>query len=283
MLQNAQTSEQFELYLEFIINIFTSKYINTVYTNSVENMIQEIKKRNIVRDIINENQFDIEKIVVLKEQKHIFPVGENIYKVLKNESPFKGHYSLLIKNLQKTIEKKNEKNLKTENNMHYVPLFLDIIYNLLHILPLWTGILVKKWNERYPKYTFPSRFSNNPCENHFKITKHTTMKKEKKIMPSKMASLFYTRIQAKYLLHYENKEKINFEKDKQFMFYEKWSEKPEKRGKKTKDKQSYFSNFYETEIQQFNENEVNINEELLGIIKLINLNFFIIVSKTTAE
>jgi hypothetical protein len=50
-------------------------------------------------------------------------------------------------------------------------------------------------------------------------------------MPSKITSLFYTRIQAKCLLHYENKEKINFEKDKQFMFYEKWSEKPEKRGK----------------------------------------------------
>ncbi len=43
---------------------------------------------------------------------------------------------------------------------------------------------------------------------------------------------------------------------------------------KTKDKQSYFSNFYETEIQLFNENEVNINEELLGIIKLIDLNIF---------
>ena len=180
MLQNAKSIEQFERYLGFTINIFTNKYVDTSYKTSVELMILEIKNRCIIRDIIYENKCDIEKLDVQKEQKHIFPVGENIYKVLKNESPFKVYFNSFIQNLQNQIAKSNETKCQKETNLHYAPSLLDIVYNLNHILPLWTGILVNKWSKRYPKYSFPSRFTNNPCENHFKITKHTTLKKRKK-------------------------------------------------------------------------------------------------------
>lgn len=59
-------------------------------------------------------------------------------------------------------------------------------------------------------------------------------------------------------MFYENQEKIAFEKDKQFIFYEKWSEKPEKQKKKPNSKQSYFSNFFATDFQPLAETRNNI-------------------------
>jgi hypothetical protein len=77
-------------------------------------------------------------------------------------------------------------------------------------------------------------------------------------MPSQVASLFFTRIQAKFLQHYVNKTQIKLVKDEQFMFYEKWTDKEEKKKKKKKKERTYYSNFDETELQPIKlENDFN--------------------------
>ena len=58
-----------------------------------------------------------------------------------------------------------------------------------------------------------------------------------------MASLFYARIQSKYIQHYAQREKIIFENPKPLMFFENWKDKSIKTTNKKNDHESYYSNF----------------------------------------
>ena len=240
MLQNAITVDQFENLLNYIIIIFNSKYVHDMYFEAFERLSKEIAERDIVIKIINENNFNFEKIEVQKEIKHVFPVGESIYKNLKNESPFKNHFNSKIEKINKNINN-SISNKENNKNIHYAPNLLDIIYDLIHILPLWTGIMINEWNKRFSKYKFPSRFTNNPVESHFKIVKHSILNKMKKLMPSVIASQFYNRLQSKYLQYYSIKDesKSILSNDKPNMFYENWKDKKSNRKKKSG---SYYSN-----------------------------------------
>ena len=243
LLQNATTIDQFESYLNSIIIVFQSDYADENYLKSFENLTKEIKNRDINVMIGKENYYDFENNYQTK-QKYVFPVGEKVYKVLKNESPFKIHFIEKIDKLKQKIKLENISN-STRKNIYHAPGFLEVIYDLIHILPLWTGVMLNEWNKKFPKYKFPCRLSNNPVENHFKIIKHSILNKQTKVTPSVMASLFYVRIQSKYLQHYEKKESICFEKERPIMFYEKWLDKKVKpKYSKTK-KTSYYSNFHD--------------------------------------
>ena len=172
-------------------------------------------------------------------------MGEKIYSVLKNESPFKIHFKSIIETNLKSVHRNDSVDVD-KKNVFFSPLFLDIIYDYLHILPLWTGLMPAVWSKRYSnKYEFPSRFTNNPVEEHFNITKNSVMNKEKKILPSTMASLFYARIQCKYIQYYAGRETIAFECSKPIMFFENLKDKTLKTKKKKNDRVSYYSNFHD--------------------------------------
>jgi hypothetical protein len=155
MLQNAKSVEEFETYLINIIIIFSSKYNSDIYFQALHSICREIKDRDMVREITNENDLNMESMD-FRQTKHVFPVGEKVFKILKNDSPFKLHFNHVIDKSSKLINSNDLKNSKNEANLNFAPKFLDIIYDLLHIMPLWTGVLLAKWSKKYEgKLKFP--------------------------------------------------------------------------------------------------------------------------------
>jgi hypothetical protein len=62
-----------------------------------------------------------------RQTKHVFPVGEKVFKVLKNDSPFKLHFNHVIDKSSKLINSNDLKNSKNEANLNFAPKFLEMI------------------------------------------------------------------------------------------------------------------------------------------------------------
>ena len=265
LLQNATTVDQFKIYFEKIIIIFSSQFVNAEYSDALAILSKEIETRNMIRKIEIDNNLNIDTVEFQKDQKHLFPVDEKIYTNLKNNSPFKLHFLPIIAAITETIRTRN--NIEQKKNIFYAPIFLEIIYDYLHLLPLWTGLMINEWNNKYSKkFNFPSRLSNNAVENHFKVTKFSVLNKTKKVMPSIMTSLFYARIQSKYVQYYANRDKIIIENQKPLMFFENWKDKNIKQKIKKTDRISYYSDYHDIIVdamsKQENKIENNINNYL---------------------
>ena len=274
MLQNATTIEQFKVYLENTVILFSSRYVHDRYNDALTTMSTEITARNMITKIEVENNFNTSNVEFRKENRmFVFPAGENIYNVLKNESPFKLHFMPVIDSILKDI-KKSDQNFDNRKNVYYAPSFLEIVYDLLHLLPLWTGVMINQWNKRFSmKFNFPTRLSNNPVEAHFKIIKHSVLNNVTKVMPSMMASLFYARIQAKFIQYYAEKDKINFEKSKPSMFFENWKDKSLKPKSKKNCTVSYYSNFHDSIVDPLAKLEIKSKDgisEFIGNILIVN-------------
>ncbi len=211
LLQNSTSLESFENIFEKIITVFSSKFINEDFLLSYDQIKSEIEAREIVTKIVSDNCFDVRSIDFTSTKNYIFRSNEKIYKILKNESPFKMYFNSKIEDLKKKISKQDDIMLNVVNkkqNLYYSPNFLEVIYDLIHILPLWTGTMLTEWENRFPKYKLPTRLTNNPVENHFKITKHSTLGR-RKVMPSERSSRCYNHLESKYIQFYEKREKNN--------------------------------------------------------------------------
>ena len=169
----------------------------------------------------------------------------------KNDSPFKKYFNPKWENcIIKTSQTCGQ-----EENTFYCPSLLKIIYDLLHIIPLWTGMMLKQFQNVYPQFQMPSRVTNNSVESNFNILKNSLLGKTKK-MPSEFAFLSYTRIQAKYFQFYEALN-IHVNKNPEKTEYETW--KPRKKKRKSMTDSFYFLDIenFGFETKKFRNNCVN--------------------------
>ena len=76
-----------------------------------------------------------------------------------------------------------------EQNEYYSLECLRIFNQYMYLMPLWSGVMLDGFEKN------KSRVDNNPVENYFKITKHSTLKKSNK-MPHEICSKIQLKIRA---------------------------------------------------------------------------------------
>jgi hypothetical protein len=87
--------------------------------------------------------------------------------------------------------------------MHYSPKLFNIIFQYIHLLPLWTGVIISifpYFNLRNENFT---RLTNNYVENWFGQIKNNLLQK-RSWMPSVVTSRMFRKIESEYEEKYKN-------------------------------------------------------------------------------
>ena len=225
LLQNSTTIEQFNIFLEHLYNIFMSKTKSLKTLNSLQILLNAVADRSYNEEINDYIDFerDISFEQKLLNQKQ-YVISEAPFENIKTDSPFTKYYKIFEKKLEILNDHLNDDNF--EENEYFYPKFYKILTGYLHILPLWSGILLNKFS-RYYNITqcngdFIKRLSNNPVENLFGLEKHSILYNQKQVMPSEfvgpearwLISIFYEHYNNDELEHesYNKKKKIQTEK-----------------------------------------------------------------------
>lgn len=191
-----------------------SKYVNQECINAFVTIREAINSRylNTYENKHNENNIDDEeietKIKSIKERENLQFKSKETTKSIKDDSPFTNYFKKKMVEFEKEVSKNNEKD---KENFFYNPALFEIIVKILHIMPLWSGVMIKdELSEMNSKYF--SRESNNIVENWFghlrnnilKISKREKMKR--RLMPSQLISNEFKYIKKKFQDLYEKKE-----------------------------------------------------------------------------
>jgi hypothetical protein len=173
---------------------------------SISKIRKEIESRDLATKIFNDNNIDVDNLRLNSKNKYYLPT-EKGFSSLKAESPFKIYFDVKCQN----YENKCDLLKNCKKNRFFCPDLLKIIYDLLYILPLWSGLMIANWQNAYPNFQMPSRLTNNSVENYFNIVKNGLLKK-KKTMPSIISSLFYNRLQMKFFQFYQTTKLTDYKK-----------------------------------------------------------------------
>ena len=114
----------------------------------------------------------------------------------RKTSPFAVHFSEILKRHKKIINLKSKKKKfysKKKFNHYYCPKIFKILYSYVHLMPLWSSVLLEICNSYY-KLTLEG-LTNNPCENWFDQIKES-MRNFIPLMPSDYASYIFNSIES---------------------------------------------------------------------------------------
>ena len=279
LLQNSSSIEEFKTFFLHIIYMFGEPYKSERCIESINFIKSAISTRNLAFvDKITNAEFELNDFNELHNKDDIMLLNNSNAGIqtpetsLKKFSPFTKYFSLWFIDNEIVVNKSTQDLCSNyQANFYYNGKLIEIIVDYLHILPLWSGIILKKWQEMYPNYDILTRVTNNLVENWFGRLKNFILK-NKKVMPSELVSLLYQRLLAKYLKSY-----IQYDMDKNKIekaVYEKveiW--KKENNIKRIKG--VYYSQTFDTfdaghkeEIDINDVNHVSINQ-ILDYCKLI--------------
>jgi len=223
LIQNSIDLLQLENYLLCIYCLFNSKKLNKQVIYSLKTLWEELKKRNISSTDINldqtrsKNQRERDTLFNSLNERKIFVSNDNYD--LTNDSPFKLFFDKKFKEYSTVIDKESD----LKNNEYYCPELFHIINKRMHLVPLWSGIMI-------PSNLNKTRLVNNFVENHFGQTKHNLIPRLK-ISISEFVGLSYKKlIFFSYLFFDSNFEDSNLEQKNisNDLNFEKWKDKNEK-------------------------------------------------------
>jgi hypothetical protein len=104
---------------------------------------------------------DIARIEVIELMNNTNSGIKDARTSLKKNSPFSVYFDAWLEtNIRKIVEY-NEKNYDLEDNFYFMPQFVDLIVDQLYILPLWTAIIIRKWQNVFPQFEKVTRITNN--------------------------------------------------------------------------------------------------------------------------
>jgi hypothetical protein len=120
---------------------------------------------------------------------------------VKKNSLFRDRYDGKIQDYKLRIQ--NDENVNDICNYYYEPRLFNLIDDKLHVLPLWTTVIIYKTgkilnNDYLIKST---RLDNNPVENYFGNLKNKILGKNK-VFPSELCSLNYQDLLSKKIEYY---------------------------------------------------------------------------------
>ena len=214
ILQNSITIEEFNENIKHAYNIFNLKYKCAQSLNSFE----FLKKKIIEKDFFSDFQIREVNSFLNEERKGKRKVNfllktEN-YKChsLRKKSLFAIYYNMLIKKHKKNIYIKTIKSKKniSKANFFYCPKIFEIFIKYIHIMPLWTGVMIAQW-QKYTKFNETSgiltHLTNNPVENWFGQLKNSLFPL-RPVMPSEYANIVFSTIESEFEQHKNSFNKI---------------------------------------------------------------------------
>lgn len=193
LLQNTTSIKQILSTLHNIYNVMNRAYSDTICMKSLIELRYELSNRNLswLDEVIQKNPGDKQKIY--DDENNLFMLKSS--KNLKQNSKFAKFFNRVIKKWESTNTASRVSKFKIfKQNKFYSPKFFKFIRDTLYLLPLWSPIIISKWQLLYPSYDKITSLSNNIVENWFKILKHTIIRR-RKVNPSILCTDIY-----KYLL-----------------------------------------------------------------------------------
>ena len=207
LLQNSTNLDQFNFYLGHLFNVFNNKIADGSVFHSLQVLSNELKTRNLntyeqneTADTRDQNSRNESFENFLKESK-IF-ISEDFEEKVQKNSPFSNYFDEEIKRYG-VINSENEQINANKNfmaNEFYCTKLFQIIQDHLHLVPLWTGIMI---DQTAISYDIKTRLSNNPVENWFSQVKNYLITKQR-VLISEYVSLIYKRLLAKFLEFYKD-------------------------------------------------------------------------------
>ena len=221
LLQNSSSIDEFKNYFLHIIYMFGEAKKTQQCIDSINFIKKAIATRNftyvekILSDDFKSSSFEVsisENIILLNNSNDAIKEVESS---LKKKSPFTKYFNewLIENNIfinTGLFENNKLENEELETNFYHNNQLITLIIDYLHIIPMWTGIILKKWHRMFPQFDLLTRITNNIVENWFGRLK-TFILKNKRVMPSELVSHLYRRLLAKYLKSYFQ---FDFEIDK---------------------------------------------------------------------
>ena len=216
LLQNSINLTEFEENIRNIYFIFNLRTENDSFYKALTKTRIKLANREI------ENFFIHDKDDVKEVQDHNSAFFNKILVgKLSKSSPFVNYFNRIIDACKLEIQFEN---VGMNQNRFYYPELFNIIQQNFYSVPLWSCIVIGKWQmEKYGEIRF-TRLSNNPCENYIGHVKNHLLKKND-TMPSEFCSILYESLQSKYFLHYFKGENLNFKSEKLKKNVEKWQKK----------------------------------------------------------
>jgi hypothetical protein len=250
LLQNAKDLSSFQAILKDVYIVLNKKNYDEQVASSFKNLRNQLRNRKFdCQDVQcfyhKKNKDDLNLlyedstmileddlikecencITVFQEEKNI----ANLHKNLKQNSPFKQYFENYLCLVQISMTQ-IEDSVKYRQNKFYSPVLFKLIKDRLHIVPLWTGIIIHK---DIFSYQVNTRLTNDPVERWFGFLKHSLINERKNINASELISPVYKHLLVVFLQFYQEnikiKERVVTPKR---MFVETWEDSYTKKKKK---------------------------------------------------
>ena len=189
--------------MDHIYNILNNKYLDSTVEFSIRFIQTELINRNLKRLNINHDVINRENEELINLSYNIFE-NETTTKSKKEQTPFgeyfKGKiFEFEIKLISKSLDNTH---LNQKKNSLYCPDLFEFIKIKLHLLPLWTGLILRQCQNQYPAIYISDQFTrltNNPVESYFGHLKNQILNRQKRLLPSELCSKLYLNIQAIFI------------------------------------------------------------------------------------
>ncbi|CAF0867508.1 unnamed protein product [Brachionus calyciflorus] len=282
LLQNSQTLKQIENYLINIYNIFNSRYLDETTCFSIGLIKDEILFRRLDKTNVILTDDEVEKESVSYHFQRNNANFQETEDSLIRLSPFSKHFKLFLCKIAASIDlaKDNSKlGKRYEENEYFSLELFEIIKKQLHLIPLWSGIVVSVFQDKHKKLfsNKKNRFTNNPVENWFMNLKNFIILNDKKYI-SEYTSLVYKSLRKKIFSGFfdeeDNDKKSNLNFKSLNSRKEIWRRKLDV---KKREKGFYYKrlkNLGSFEFEFNDETELNNSSEFISVFDVLKNNSF---------
>jgi hypothetical protein len=244
LLQSASLLDDFIENFIHIHNIYNKMTFSKETENSCCNIKNKLKSREFViisltKETIQSFEPDF-KFQNVGDQYHQYAKfnnnDKNEEKSLQKRSKFVKYFNLLESQL---VVRSHENSSINTPNTFYCPEMFEIIIEYLFAIPLWSQLMLGRWQKLNTKYKVEdvTNLTNNPVENWFDQVKNDLLQ-GKTTMPSIHAAKLHVKVEAEFYTHYKN-ENLSLNKSFSSLQFQKEKWKLKKRYFKHK-KSSYF-------------------------------------------
>jgi hypothetical protein len=203
LLQSSTDFEQFNNYLLHIQNIFTSKFYCDSVQYSRRILISAIQFRGLreIKTTYNDNSLNMTDLTKFKWSDDMCGTQNTI----TASSPFTAYFNQKIHDNAKKIQARSSDPQASLNTYFNVKIF-EFVQAKLHILPLWTGHLIKLLREKYPNQfdSDATRLTNNRVEAYFGHLKRNILQKRNNLYCSELSAKLYDALQFCYFENYKD-------------------------------------------------------------------------------
>ena len=200
LLQNSSTCGEFMDSLKAIYHLFTKKSDCRETKESLVFIQRSLGSRSLpdffkqldLGGVDSAEKVELETVYIEQEEDNLVN--------LKTKSPFTAYFSGKIERFDLDQEMQDQNCLNPFN----APDLYQIIDDLLHIMPMWSGVMLAQSKARDLRCaTLGTRLTNNPVENYFGQVKHRLAREKHLLMPSVLIHHFLTSIKSKWVQFYK--------------------------------------------------------------------------------